>query len=312
MNSSFSHALNTVQFAWDNTSLSALEKCPRYYKLAIIDGWVPRSESAHLTFGLCYHNALEVYDHKRADGMDHAAATVEAVRACLRSTWSRELNRPWSSDIPEKNRFTLVRTVVWYLDQFKDDPLKTIILANGKPAVELSFRFEVPGMTAPTGEQILLTGHLDRVASMGKDLYIVDRKTSKNSIEGQDYFDKYSPDSQMSQYDFAGRVIYNLPIQGVIIDAAQVLVTLSRFRRGMVPRTDSLRREYFQTTKHFIRQAFTYSEMNWWPMNYQSCGLYGGCVFRKICGKSPEVRDSWLSATFKKRVWDPLKVRGDI
>ena len=39
-----------------------------------------------------------------------------------------------------KTRFTLLRSVVWYLEQFENDPCETVILADGRPAVELSFR----------------------------------------------------------------------------------------------------------------------------------------------------------------------------
>jgi hypothetical protein len=107
-------------------------------------------------------------------------------------------------------------------------------------------------------------------------------------------------------------VIYQLPVKGVIVDAAQVLVTLSRFRRGVVPRTDSMRQEWYDTTKYYVKMAAHYAESNYWPMNDKSCGMYGGCPFRPICGRAPEVREQWLRATFKKRVWDPLQVRGDI
>jgi len=311
MNSSFSSTLPNLQLAWDSTSLGALKECPRKYYYSIIQGWSPRVESVHLTFGQYYHSALEAYDHAKFAGATHDEATVKAVRRALQDTWNKTLNRPWTSDIKEKNRETLVRTVVWYLEQFKEDPLQTVRLANGKPAVELSFRFE-SGVTAPTGENYLLCGHLDRVAMMGDDGWILDRKTSKYSIDGSEYFERYSPDNQMSMYDFAGKIVYNLPIRGVIVDAAQVLITLSRFRRGTVPRTDSTRNEWFNTTTYYIKMAASYVQDNFWPMNDKSCGMYGGCPFRPICGRAPEVREQWLQATFKKRIWDPLQVRGDI
>lgn len=311
MNKSFSTALPTLQFAWDSTSIRALKECPRKYYYSIIEGWVPRVRSSHLSFGLFYHSALEEYDRAKAEGADHDQSTIRAVRRALIDSWNKELQRPWMTDVPEKNRESLVRTVVWYLEQFKNDSLQTIILANGAPAVELSFRYNMM-IKAPTGEEVLYCGHLDRVAKLQDDShYIVDRKTSKHDI-GTSYFEKFSPDPQISGYDFAGKVIYNLPIKGVIIDAAQVLITLSRFRRGLIPRTESQRHEWYDTTEFWIKQAFMYAEANKWPMNDSACGMYGGCPFRPICGRAPEVREQWLRATFKKRVWDPLETRGDI
>ena len=67
------------------------------------------------------------------------------------------------------NRLTLLRSVVWYLDQFEHDSLETVILQDGKPAVELSFRF-LTNYQAPTGEPFLLCGHFDRVALFNDEI----------------------------------------------------------------------------------------------------------------------------------------------
>src|SRR5688500_1563889 len=102
---------NGIQFAWDSTSLSLFKACPRKYQLSILMGYDPKSESIHLTFGILYHHALEVYDHMRAQGRSHNDATCDCVKAIM------ILSKDFQSDDPNKNRFTLVRTVVWYLEQ---------------------------------------------------------------------------------------------------------------------------------------------------------------------------------------------------
>lgn len=314
-NSSFSVKIEKLQIGWDSTSLSMLKECARKYKYGIIDGWTPRDQSVHLIFGIAYHKALEHYEHARSRGEDWQAGVRAAVKFCLQTTWDYNLKRPWTSDDKNKNRFTLVRTVVWYLCQFKNDMLETIILANGKPAVELSFRFTTD-LTAPDGQPYLLCGHLDRLANYSVNtaagIWVNDHKTTKSAIESEDYFDRYSPDNQMSMYSFAGKIVYGIPVKGVIVNAAQVLVTLSRFRRGFANRTDSTLNEWYNDTKHWIELAAEYAVHDYWPMNDKSCGLYGGCPFRTICGRAPEVREQWLVAGFKKRQWDPLQVRGDI
>jgi hypothetical protein len=116
----------------------------------------------------------------------------------------------------------------------------------------------------------------------------------------------------MSTYDFAGKVIYQFPVKGIIIDAAQVLVTFTRFKRGFVPRTESQQDEWYALQGYYYQMASRYAMEGHWPMNLKACGFYGGCPFRPICGKPPEVRDMWLKAKYVKRVWDPLQVRGDI
>ena len=309
-NTAFSRSHPGLQIAWDSTSMGAFKECPRKYYYTIICGYQPRQQSVHLTFGLHYHKALEAYDHAKAQGCDHKQAMCVAVKLAMMLTWDKTTGRPWLSDDKYKNRLTFLRSIVWYLDSFENDPMQTVILANGKPAVELSFRFETSHMS-PEGHPYLWCGHLDRVAEMNNQTFILDRKTSKNEIN-EDYFKQFSPNNQMSGYDFAGQVGYKLPIQGIVIDAAQILITGTRFKRGMVSRTDEQRNEWMQDLGYYFHQAEHMAKECYWPMNDKSCGNYGGCPFRMICGKSPVVRDGWLESAFYKRVWDPLIVRGDI
>lgn len=307
---SFSTELPELQLAWDSTSLGALKTCPRYYEYAIVAGYVPRDESVHLKFGLAYHESLEAYDRARARGADHHTGMQIAVQKALKATWNDQLHRPWSSDHPTKNRLTLVRTVVWYLLQFESDPLETVRLANGKPAVELSFRLDL-ARPARTGEPMLLCGHLDRLVENRSRTWVVDYKTTGTTIT-PDWFDRYSPDNQFSLYTYAGRVIYAQPIAGLIPAVAQVGATFSRFQRGFAPRTDDQLEEWREDLEWWLGTAESFAQAGYWPQNDKSCGNYGGCPYRRICGKAPSTRGEWLEAQFTKRIWDPLKVRGDI
>lgn len=313
MNTSFSAQLPTLQLAWDSTSLSALKECPRKYYYSIVLGYEPRQRSFHLTFGILYHEALEAYDHARATNKDHDTATGAAVLCALKNSWDFKLRRPWSSPDANKNRFTLIRTVIWYLDHFADDAIETVILANGKPAVELSFRHEGPIHFHSVKQNAIICGHMDRLGSIGGQVWVVDRKTTKHAID-ENYFKQYTPDNQMSAYSVAGKVVFNVPVQGVIIDAAQVMVTFSRYRRGFAHRTAAMLDEWIRDTATYLAQAEEYAEENYWPQNDKSCFNYGGCPFRPICARSPEVRQAFLDdkTQYSKRVWDPLQVRGDV
>lgn len=309
-NTAFSRQMPFLQLAWDSTSMGALKECPRKYYLSIIEGWTPRGESVHLTFGLLYHATLERYDHARASGADHEEATRVCVQYALTATWDKVLGKPWASEDPNKNRYTLVRTVIWYLEQFTPDPVTTVILANGKPAVELSFRMEL-GVKSASGEDYLLCGHLDRLGEFQGPSYVLDRKTTKGALSNY-YFEQYSPHNQFSTYMFATQVNYRIPVAGLICDAAQIGATFSRFQRGFITRTPAQLDEWYQDYQWWLRLAETYAKAQHWPMNETACGNYGGCPFRPICSKSPQTREQWLEVSYGKRVWDPLQVRGDI
>lgn len=217
----------------------------------------------------------------------------------------------WKSDDNYKNRYTLIRTVVWYLEQFADDPAKTVILANGKPAVELSFRFNLP-INRPDGEPYLYSGHMDRLVEFMGETYVLDRKTTKGQIYS-DYFDKFNPHNQMSGYTTAGKIVLHEPVRGVLIDAAQVGVGFSRFARGFTLRSQDQIDEWIESACYDIKRAEACATAEFWPMNESSCDKYGGCPFRVICSKrTNRERDIWLQVDFVTRTWDPPQVRGDI
>ena len=296
-----------IQWAWDSTSLGWLKECPRKYQYSMIEGWRPKQPSIHLHFGLLYHAALEFYDRLRTEGAPHNAALIAATRQALCDSW------PWDFEPLErdtKNRATLIRSIVWYLEEFADDPCETVVLQNGKPAVELSFKMELDyGPSGHLGGQpYVLCGHLDRVVTLNGGTYICDRKTT-SSTPGAYYFDGFAPDNQMSLYSLAARIVYQTPVSGIIIDAVQVAVGFSRFSRGFTYRSVAQLDEWLADTRYWLDLAVQYAKAGYWPQNDKSCHHFGGCPFRRVCSKSPEVRSVFLESDFRREPWNPLKVR---
>lgn len=312
-NGAFSKTLPNLQLYWDSTSLGYLKTCPRLYQLSMTAlepgvGFQARASNIHLLFGQVYHGALERYDHAKCDGKSHHEAEVMAVRWALQSTWKD--GRPWDSDDKNKNRMTLIRTIVWYLDHFEEDSLETIVLENGKPAVELSFRYETD-IKSVDGENFILCGHIDRLVKFYEKIYVSDRKTTKSTL-GEHYFASFSPHNQFSGYTLAGKIVFKTPVSGLIVDAAQVGVNFSRFERQIIPRDEEQLIEWYNDLFYWLHEAERYARNNYWPMNDTSCDKFGGCVFRSVCSKSPRVRDLWLKSAFVQRLWDPTQSRGDI
>lgn len=309
-NSALSEQTPQLQLAWDSTSMGELKLCPRKYQYRILYGYTPRELSVHLKFGLGFHGATERYDHARAKGKSHDEGVVAAVKWAMEFTWDSKMGRAWLSSDPNKNRATLVRSVVWYYEQFKEDAIETVILENGKPAVELSFMLPLP-FKSQEGEQFLYGGHLDRVGRMAGANYIVDKKTTKYTLSPS-YFAQFSPDNQFSGYIFGGKIGYGLPIAGLIVDAAQVAVGFTRFAREIVTRTPEQIKEWVKDLAFWLRQAEYYAKQAYWPQNDKACSMYGGCAFRSVCGKTPSVREQWLRAGFERQIWNPTIARGDI
>lgn len=303
------------QWAWDSTSLKAADECLRKYQYKHILGWQKYGElSVHLRFGAIYASALELYAKARALGSDREEAILDVVQYALIESWDflysdpnhigddafriADSGKPWDSGHSAKTRSTLIRTIIWYFEHFAED-LPVIMLADGRPAVEHSF-------TLPFYDDIVYCGHIDKLVEMGGEPLVVDQKTTTATVS-QYYFDQYSPDTQMSGYSWAGQIIYNMPIRGVMIDAAQITAGWTRFERGFAFRTPSQLMEWKDNSVATIERARKAVEDNYFPMNTTACGNYGGCEFRKICSRAPEVRDQLLRSDYQQGArWDPI------
>jgi len=309
-----------IQFAWDSTSLGLMKTCPRLYQYTMIEGWTSKGEAIHLRFGIEYHQALHDFELALASGADFEDAVRITVRLLLERT--HDFNpEPQTPSENLKTKDHLLRTVIWYLDHFSDDPAKTVILDNGKPAIELSFKFELdwgpmtdqnPPLTPTHSQPYLLCGHLDRVVNFQDDLFVMDRKTT-TSTPGPYYFNQFEPNNQMTLYSLASQVILSSPVKGVIIDAAQIAVGFSRFTRSFTYRTKDQLEEWLGDLKFVLANAEDYAAEGYWPMNDTACDKFGGCRFRTICSKSPQVREQFLQSNFAQQEpedrWNPLKKR---
>lgn len=314
-----------IQFAWDSTALADLKRCARYYQYIHIDGWTPKDESIHLRFGIEYHQALHDYEIGRANGSDHNTAIRVAIRDLLvRCADYPDVDPNSKPSVRVKTKTNLVRTVVWYCDQFKDDPAETVQIDRDDggenltiPAMEVSFKFELdwgPMDTARGGAvPYLLCGHLDRLVRFNDEIFVMDRKTSTTTLSPH-YFDQYAPHNQMTLYTLAGQVVLGTSIRGVIIDGAAIQVQGSWFQRGFTYRTQGQLDEWLKDLRYWLRQAEQYATDEYWPMNDGACSMYGGCRFREVCSKDPRVRENFLRAQFvqlpPEQRWNPLVPRG--
>lgn len=279
------------QWAWNSSSLDPAKACSREYFYRARRGLRPKIKSADILFGGWYAHALEIYHRRRAEGESHTDAMRATVRHVIYVTWE------WQSNDPNKNRETLIRSIIWYLDAHENDPCKTIILGSGRPAVELPFRFQV-------SDEVWFTGHLDRLVEHSGDVYVQDQKTTRRTL-GAYYFKQFDLSVQMSLYTLAAQVIWNVPVKGVLIDAAQIAVGFTRFERGFTFRSPEQLNEWLKHSLWSIKKVWE-GEKEGWPLNDAACGRYGGCDFRSVCSKPERVRESYLKADFVEQWRNPL------
>lgn len=317
--SPYSMKIENFQVIWDSTSLGWLKECPRLYQYQMLLNWSPRSKGIHLMFGQLYAKGVETYAKCRANDFDHRAATREMVRVVLMAAGSRDEDgvwHPWNppvdhKDASIKNRYTLIRSLVWNVEHFLNSPFQVMRLANGKAAVELSFEF--PAFML--GDEVIsLSGHMDSIVEDTSDAkrprFVSDDKTTKSALNAQ-YFRQYTPNNQMSLYQTAGSVILSRPVSGVLVRAAQILVEGTRFVTQQVTRPPQVLEEWMEDTKLWVSRAKDYAQAGYWPQNDRACGNYGGCPFQEVCARIPSHRPAWLRNDFVKSVWNPAESRGE-
>lgn len=291
-----------LQFAWDSTSIKLADECLRKYYYKLVEGWQPREYGVHILFGGHFALALEHYYKWIALGDSSNEALHKVVLEVLINTWDTEAGKPVEFLHNSKTRENLVRSIIWYVDQFENETIEVVKLASGKPAVEYSF-------SLPVDNDIVFTGHIDRLVTYSDEIYAMDQKTTGQTVSSA-YFAQYSPDHQMSMYTFAGQMIYGSPVKGVIIDVAQIAVGFTRFERGFTFRTSAQLAEWYEDAMYTIEAARAAVREQHFPMRRTSCNNFGGCEFRSVCGRSPDVRPNFLAADFVRGPrWDPLQRR---
>ena len=222
-NTSFnSGGVPLLQYAWDSTSLGAYKVCPFKYFLTVILGYGVRRKDP-LVFGIAFHEAMQEFHYKHAETGDTELAQVAALRRAIKAFSFDGV--PHQTESKERNLYALLRAVSWYIEHYKSsvgkpDSCRTMIMENGKPAAELSFRF-TPELNLPSSfNEFYLCGHMDAVVEYNDSLYVLDYKTTK--ALSPRFFDNFNPENQMTLYTLAGNVVFGLPVRGAIIDAVQV------------------------------------------------------------------------------------------
>jgi hypothetical protein len=289
-------------FAVDHSSLAMFKECPRKYYYAIVEGRRPKTAAAPLVFGAAYHDGLETFERSMAAG----ATRHEALRAAIRKAIKYEL----TSDDSARTRATLIRALVWHEAHYRSDFVQVITLPNGKPAVELSFRVELPFTFSHSDAPVIYCGHIDSIVSYQGRLFAMEHKHTKSALN-EHYWQRYVFSSQISGYVLAAEANFAAEIGGAIIDATQVGVNFARFGRRVAARVKAHQEEWLLDLHYWLTQLDMSFAANRWPHNHESCGKYGGCQFRSVCFANPSVRDVVLRDEFKIERWDPLRVRGE-
>lgn len=276
-----------IQQIWDYSSLMT-GVCARKYKLSKIDKWRSKRDAEAPRFGTFAHEVFEVYDRNKLVTPPEDALSNTVVYALDNGKFLNEL---------ETSQFSLpclIRSLVWYHEQFKNDPFQTAVDLNDEALLEK--RFEVP---YPTREDRRISGRIDRIVVEEDELIVVDRKFTTKPLNSW-YFAQYEPSLQLSLYVWALRDVLKLPINRAMIEAHQVGVTFARCERRLFSIDEARTAELEKELPRMITAIDRAHETGFWDRDLRMCGLYGGCGYSVVCNSTSRTEQATLEEYFKK------------
>lgn len=272
------------------SELSDMDKCPRLYFFNWIAPTAGSIDNVHTKFGTLVHLGIETY-YKLKARRGHNIAVRVAVKRVLRASYGFVGENP-------KTRYTLLRTVVFYTEHYKNQKLDAKQYA-GQAFVEyrLELDTQIPSFN---GESWLISCGLDRVMEQSCSNYIMDIKTTKMQLDDR-YFAAFKRDVQTFTYTLAGNTIKDPP-EGLMIEGIQLLVNDTRFQRRPIDLptqvVDDWAAHSLPLLLSQLNQAFTEGI---WPQHLSSCnGRYGPCPHFDTCHMTPYEIEESMGCSFKQ------------
>lgn len=301
----WSQTIPGLQIKMSSSTFGPYKQCPRRYYYEVVLGLASGPPSVDLEFGGFIHEVRATYKLARAAGADHEEGVRVALLLAQTITWDAKRQMGWQSGDPDKNRLSLLRLTVEYLDHWEAAPgYTTMTLATGRPAVELKFEFDTGVEVA--GEAIKFVGTLDEVVRVDslQATYVLDTKSTKMAL-GTIHASQFTPDNQFSLYAVAARVCFHEEVRGVLLDAVSVKGGRFEYDRVPVTREEPVLNEWLEDSKEWLMQMGRSAQRGHWPQNDKSCGLFKGCPWRPECGASPKTREFMLRTRTRGRAAAP-------
>lgn len=284
--------------AYDFSTLSTFQQCPRlaYYRYWL--GRTPTEVSYPLMFGNAYHAYRENLENlflKNDRTEDEEAWTLFhglALRVAL------DLY-PEDPPLGHKKEF-LTRTRLietceqafagWQIEKRQ----KRMVVIASEQAFEL-----------PLGRgDLVFGGKFDQLLEWNGQLWVRDFKTT--SYMGKTYANQFEPNAQITGYTWAAQQLSGRRVAGVIIETVYNTKTKGpEHSMFLSTRTDFHISEWMddiEATRAEVSQATTSGVF---PKRTPACTMFGGCIFRECCSMTSWAsREEWLLNHTVERRWD--------
>lgn len=265
---------------YDNTALSAYKDCPRKFQLRHRLNWRSEGVSLPLTFGLAWHEAMDVvwqYVHK----IPQKELPDFALAKFLESWEAQGMKSQLSIEEIDKLSPRIPSVAHEMLHGYINARLPILTQAE-LIAVEQPFAVPLPE------SQVWYVGRLDKIVRYNGQLLVLEHKTTteykKDGGFKTAYVESWFSDSQVKGYQFGGALFFP-GLKQVWVDAALVHKQAHNFFRFIpVEHSAPLLQEWIEGTRDWVNRIKADTARGYFPKNENSCmGKYGPCPFLDIC-----------------------------
>lgn len=327
---------NENELVLDNSTVSCFRDCRRRALYRYVKDWTKDGpEPASLAFGRGWHNGLDalykLYYTTRDETSKLFKAEWPKIKASdafletIADTAYKAFLEEWTdAGYPETPSFEDLetdpkRTPIRAKNMFIQYYLDMMHIMDGWSLIASETPFIVP--LDDTETKYWYGGRTDKIIASEEGLWLVEHKTSslysKSSGFQSAFSDSFSPNSQIEGYMFAlhwlkarGEIKSDLPIVGVIVDAALVHKTQFYFKRIPIYYDERLVTQWYEEVIQYVHEFDQTLENGKWSRNTDSCqGKYGCCQFVDVCRMYPDhnplLANNQPPQGFTERAWTP-------
>jgi hypothetical protein len=300
----------------DNTKRETFRQCERKYFYQYVMGYKPIIGSTALRYGIVWHKTLEAfYRHIAENGWTRDGKALEAGVLAGQEEWNKvSAKQEFYEDYRTlQNLFTAFMS---YIDHFAADEGFVKI-------IEPEQTFQIPMELTPEEQDIfpnlkpfLFTGKLDLAVELNGLPWRVEFKTTGQQLAMQK--SRLHRRAQYMGYLYASSVGTGVRPEGMLV----MLHHLSAYKSKKTGQYGKPKIDFDRSPEIFDegdirnwRLSFLSTaerlqieqERNLWPMNHDSCYIYGRCTFCKICEQNRPLGQESLDGYFQDEPWDVTK-----
>lgn len=303
------------QIVLDNSNRNLWRSCHFKYKMKVIDGIQSRKGSTALRYGSAFHSFKEgFYRTILKDGWAEKRTAMLNGISFAKNTWDRESDqREFYDDYRTFDNLTTA--AMKFTEYFADDETELEIIDT-----EQIFELEMLPLTntelawyPSPPESILFTGRIDLQVKLHGIPWIVDTKTTGNSLAIES--NRLQRSAQLMGYAYAAEKILDFKPNGCLVDYLHTSARKNKEGNYGTIKYDFARTPHIFTDKDIVSWRQSYlkvakeiqesMETEIWDQCQDSCFNYNrNCGFLNLCEQNKDAVDISMNEEFIYQPWD--------